>query len=325
MKLSNMADVLKMERLGADCEVERVVPLEQAATGDLSFVINAQWLEKSTSATALIIQKSLVPLIRDQSCLISTHPALDAARAAELLGMRPFELEPGVHPLAVIHPGARLGKGVRVGPGAHIGDRVTIGDASAIHAGAVILADTIIGTRCVIQANAVIGSDGFGYEWVQDRHVKIPHFGHVIIGDDVEIGACTTIDRGRFGATTIGNGTKIDNQVQIAHNCQIGNGCIIVAQVGISGSCHIKDHAVLAGQAGVIPHITIGERAIIAAGTGVAEDVPAGSTWSGWWGQNHRDNKIQIVLMRKLPELVKKMRSFMDNAEKNNPGTSGQK
>ncbi|MBF0145843.1 MAG: UDP-3-O-(3-hydroxymyristoyl)glucosamine N-acyltransferase [Magnetococcales bacterium] len=317
MKLSELAQTLKLEHVGADVDVKRVVPLEQATIDDLSFVIDAHWLEKAPATTALIVQKKLLSRVQDRPCLLSDHPPLDAAQAAIHLGMLPFGLAPGIHPQALIHPGARLGTGVGVGPGAHIGDQVTIGDDSLIHAGAVILPGTIIGARCIIQSNAVIGADGFGYEFVQGRHVKIPHFGNVILGDDVEVGACTTIDRGRFGPTRIGDGTKIDNQVQIAHNCQIGKGCIIVAQVGISGSCILEDYCVLAGQAGVVPHITIGKGARIAAGTGVAEDVPAGATWSGWWGQNHRDNRIQIVLLRKLPELMKKMRSLLEKGDQN--------
>ncbi|HIJ82707.1 MAG: UDP-3-O-(3-hydroxymyristoyl)glucosamine N-acyltransferase [Magnetococcales bacterium] len=312
MKLSEIAQTLNLELLGADVEIHKVVPVEQAAAGDLSFVIDTQWLEKAPLHSVLIVPENLASLIQGRSGLKSNHPHLDAARAAILLGMTPFAAEPGIHPQAIVHPGARLGVGVSVGPGAMISDRVTIGQNSAIHAGAVILPGTVIGERCVIQANAVVGADGYGYELVQGRHVKIPHFGGVTIGNDVEIGACTTIDRARFGATTIGDGTKIDNQVQIAHNCQIGKGCLIVGQVGLSGSCQIKDYVVIAGQAGVIPHVTIGERARIAAGTGVAEDVPAGATWSGWWGQNHRDTKIQVVMMRKLPEIMKKMRSFME-------------
>ncbi|MBF0110098.1 MAG: UDP-3-O-(3-hydroxymyristoyl)glucosamine N-acyltransferase [Magnetococcales bacterium] len=319
MKLSELAEALNLDRSGTDMDVFRVTPLEQSGPRDLSFVVNAQWLEKAPITTALIAERKLAPLLMDRPALLSDHPPLDAARAAVLLGMRAFAMEPSIHPQAILHPGARLGRRVGVGPGAFIDDEVTIGDDTVIHAGAIIHRGTVIGERCVVQSNTVIGSDGFGYEFIQGRHVKIPHFGTVHIGNDVEIGAGTTIDRARFGATRIGDGTKIDNLVQIAHNCHIGKGCIIVAQVGISGSCRIEDHCILAGQAGVVPHVTIGKNARIAAGTGVAEDVPPGATWSGWWGQNHRDNKIQIVMMRKLPELMKKMRSVLDREKQPHP------
>ncbi|MBF0421619.1 MAG: UDP-3-O-(3-hydroxymyristoyl)glucosamine N-acyltransferase [Magnetococcales bacterium] len=322
MKLSEIAQTLGLERLGMDADVSRVAPLEQARSGDLSFVNDSKWLNKPNAASAWVVRKQLASNLLDRPCLVSDHPALDAARAGLLLGMTPFGMDPGIHPQAIIHPGARLGARVSIGAGACIGDGCLIGDDCLIHAGAVIHRGTVMGARCVVQANAVIGADGFGYEFVQGRHIKIPHFGTVTIGDDVEIGACTTIDRARFGATTIGDGTKIDNLVQIAHNCQIGKNCIIVGQVGISGSCHIKDFAVLAGQVGVVPHVTIGQGARIAASTGVAEDVPDGATWSGWWGQNHRDNKIQIVMMRKLPELLKKIRAIIDREEVRSPDVS---
>ncbi|MBF0415135.1 MAG: UDP-3-O-(3-hydroxymyristoyl)glucosamine N-acyltransferase [Magnetococcales bacterium] len=320
MKLLDLANNLNLQHLGEDVEVHRVAPLEQATPGDLSFIVDGKWLQHKSQASAFIVQTKLAPLIPPgHACLLSDHPPLDAARAGVLLGMTPFDLEPGIHPQALVHPEARLGNRVRVGPGAHIARGVVVGDDCAIHAGAVLHTGTTLGARCVVQSNTVIGADGFGYEFVQGRHVKIPHFGGVTIGNDVEIGACTTIDRARFGNTTIGDGSKIDNLVQIAHNCHIGKGCVIVGQVGISGSCHIKDYAILAGQVGVVPHVTIGEGARIAASTGVAEDVPAGATWSGWWGQNHRDNKIQIVMMRKLPELIKKIKHLIDNDTKNNP------
>ncbi len=143
----------------------------------------------------------------------------------------------------------------------------------------------------------------------------ITHFGNVKIGDDVHIGSCTTIDRGRFGATVIGSGTRIDNLVQVGHNVKIGRCCIVVSQVGISGSCTMEDGSIMAGQSGCVPHVTIGAGARVGAGTGVIADVPAGVTWTGWIGQPHRESMTQVSAVRKLPAFMKKVLAFIKKYE----------
>ncbi len=190
-------------------------------------------------------------------------------------------LEDGVSidPGAVIGPDAQVGGGTTVGPGAVIGPGVRIGRDGTIGAGAT-LAHAIVGDRVIVHPGARIGQDGYGY-LAGASHLKIPQIGRVIIQDDVEIGANTTIDRGGLRDTVIGEGTKIDNLVQIGHNVQIGRHCILVSQVGVSGSCTIGDYAVLGGQAGLSDHIEIGEGAQIAAQSGVMESVPAGERWGG--------------------------------------------
>ncbi|MBF0627408.1 MAG: UDP-3-O-(3-hydroxymyristoyl)glucosamine N-acyltransferase [Magnetococcales bacterium] len=316
MKLTELARSLGLELRGAEVEIHGVAPLERAEAGDLSFVVARRWLNEPCNASAVLVPSELaeeavklgVPL------LVSRTPALDAGRAGLLLGGRVLQVS-GLHPSAVIDPTARLAEGVMVGPRAVIGAEVVIGAQSVIHAGAVIHDRSVIGARCVIKANAVIGGDGFGFEYVDGAHQRIPHLGIVRIGDDVEVGSCTTIDRARFGETVIGSGTRIDNLVQIAHNVQIGRACVIVGQVGIAGSCRIEDGVVLAGQAGVVPHVTIGRGARVAASTGVAVDVPSGATWSGWWGEPHRENLAQINALRKLPAFMRTVRAFMKGQE----------
>lgn len=205
----------------------------------------------------------------------------------------------GIHPTAVVDPSARLGAGVTVGPhavieagvvtgercdlgaGCFVGQGARLGDEVTLHPRVVLYREVILGNRVIIQAGTVIGGDGFGYRPVDGRHVRIPQIGTVVIGDDVEIGSNTTIDRSTVGATRIGRGTKIDNLVVIAHNCAIGEDCIIISQVGIAGSVKVGDRVMLGGQVGIADHHTIGDGAHLGAQSGVMNDVPPGERWFG--------------------------------------------
>ncbi len=212
---------------------------------------------------------------------------------------------------AVIGRGAELGDGAWIGAHAVIGDGVRIGAQSRIYPNVTVYSGTEVGARVRIHAGAVIGSDGFGYVFQDGAHAKIPHVGRCIIGDDVEIGANTTVDRGSIDDTVIGAGTKIDNLVQIGHNCRIGKLCLIMAQVGLAGSAHIEDGCVLAGQAGVGGHLTIGAGARIAGQAGVFADVPAGETWSGYPARPHREALRATGALFKLPEVLKRMERLL--------------
>ena len=319
MKLSKLAKQLGLDAPEKDVEITGVAPLDAAGPGDLSFACTRKWLDKITSAehkvAAVMIPAELVASLPvDLPYLMTPVPAFHVAMAATLLGRKTLNIH-GVHPTACIDPTAQLAPGVAIGPHVVIDAEVVIGAGSVIHAGAVIHERCLIGARCVVGSNSVIGFDGFGYEFVVGRHQKIPHLGIVRLEDDVEIGAGTTIDRARFGETRIGVGTKVDNLVQIAHNVEIGQNCLIVSQVGIAGSCRIEDGAIIAGQAGLVPHVTIGREARIAAATGVAGDVPPGITWSGYWGQRHRDNLLQINAVKALPAFMKQVKRFMKKWE----------
>ncbi|MBF0462756.1 MAG: UDP-3-O-(3-hydroxymyristoyl)glucosamine N-acyltransferase [Magnetococcales bacterium] len=318
MKLTELARQLGLAQPTQDIEITDVAPLQEAGGTDLSFINERKWLDGVSAhayqAAAFMVPKELAPLLGDRPHLITPTPALHVAQAATLLGRKTLTVR-GIHPTASIDPTAQLGPGVAVGPHAVIEAEVVIGAETVIHAGAIIHERCLIGARCIIGSNSVIGFDGFGYEFTAGRHQKILHLGIVQLEDEVEVGANTTIDRGRFGATRIGTGTKIDNQVQIAHNVDIGRHCLIVAQVGIAGSCRIEDGVVLAGQAGLVPHVTIGRGARVAASTGVAGSVPAGITWSGYWGQPHRDNLAQLAAVRGLPAFMKKVQAFMKKWE----------
>jgi len=277
-----------------------VKPLEIAGPDDVAFLENRKYVEAftRTGAGAAFVSADLasrapaglIPLVaeRPRRAFVTLAQAFYPDR-------RPAS---GIHPTAIVDAGASLGEGVTIEAhavienGAEIGAGAWIGAGSVIDRGCVIGADSwigpnvyighcLIGARVQIQAGAQIGRQGFGFERDDQGPLRLPHIGRVLIGDDVEIGCNTTIDRGNSGDTEIGAGTMIDNLVMIAHNVVIGKGCTIVAQVGIAGSSRLGDHCILAGQVGVANHVTIGDRVILAAKSGVASDIPSGQVMGG--------------------------------------------
>jgi UDP-3-O-[3-hydroxymyristoyl] glucosamine N-acyltransferase len=234
---------------------------------------------------------------------------------------RPVVSAPGINSTAQIHPSVKLGDGVTVGPLAVIGEGSELADQCTIHAGVsigrhcrlgrgvtlhphvVLYDDSVLGDRVTIHANAVIGADGFGYRVQDGRHVKVPQLGWVEIEDDVEVGACSTIDRGTFGPTRVGTGTKIDNLVMIGHNCQIGRHNVLCSQVGIAGSSTTGDYVVMAGQVGVADHITIGDQVTIGAKSGVPGNVPSRSQVLGSPATPHKEQVRMLLTLEKLPEI----------------------
>jgi len=185
-----------------------------------------------------------------------------------------------------------------------------IGDGTVLFPNVVLYENTVVGSRTLIHAGAVIGAYGFGYTLVEGRHRLSAQLGYVELGDDVEIGACTTIDRGTYGATVIGEGTKIDNHVMIAHNCRIGRHNVICSQVGIAGSTTTGDYVVMAGQVGIRDHVNIGERVTIGAKAGVMNDIPSGATYLGIPATPERQQMLMLAAFQKLPELKKQLRSL---------------
>ena len=309
-------------------EIARVATLDQAGAGDLTFLANPKYTQaaQQTKASAIILSEDAPPV--PCAMLRSTHPYRSFADALALLGRneRPPD---GVHPTAVVASDARVGNGVSIGAfavvsaGADIGDRVVlhshvvigpgarIGDDSVLHARVSVRERSVIGSRVVLQDGVVIGSDGYGYVTDPDGvHHKIPQQSVVVIEDDVEIGANTTIDRPAVGETRIGRGTKIDNLVQIAHGVKVGEHVLLVAQVGIAGSTKIGDHVVLAGQVGVVGHITIGDRAQATAQTGISNSVEPGALMSGYPAIDHRDWLKASIAFRNLPDLRKQLKDL---------------
>jgi UDP-3-O-[3-hydroxymyristoyl] glucosamine N-acyltransferase len=227
-----------------------------------------------------------------------------------------------IHPTAKVGPDASIGPHVTVGegsvvgarcrllPGVTIGHHCQLGDDVALGPHVAINDGCIIGNRVIIHASAVIGADGFGFRMVQGRHLKVPQVGNVEIGDDVEIGACTTIDRATFGTTRIGAGTKIDNQVQIAHNCQIGRHNIIAALCGIAGSVVTGDYVMMGGQVGIVDHCRIGDRTQLGAKSGVHKDIPADQKMLGAPAIPAADQLRVMTSLEKLPEIRKDVRQI---------------
>jgi UDP-3-O-[3-hydroxymyristoyl] glucosamine N-acyltransferase len=302
-----------------------VAAIEQAGPSDLAYLDNAAYgaAIATTRAAAVVVAPKLVDKAPPGlTLLVSEDPYRAFAQAASKLfpaAVRSAAVfqERGVAPGAFVHPDARLEQDVTVDPGAVIGPRAEIGSGSVICANAVIGSDVrigrgcsigpgssvlhaLIGNRVVVHAGARIGQDGFGYAMGRKGHLKVPQIGRVIIQDDVDIGAGTCIDRGSTRDTIIGEGTKIDNLVQIAHNVVIGRHCVIVSQVGISGSTTLGDFVVLAGQAGLIGHLDIGSGAQIGAQSGVMHDVPPGARMGGSPALPMREWLRITAILRKL-------------------------
>lgn len=303
--------------------------LDEAGPDDISFFGNPHYLPLflSSSAGAVIVPAGHEFPEGSPALIAVANPTLAFSAVISHFATEITTFVPGLHPRSCIASSAIFSpKHVGIRSGAIVSDHVTIGDGSEISPNAVIHPHVIIGRDCriganvvirercvlgdrvIIQPGAIIGSDGYGYESVDGIHRKIDQVGIVEIGNDVEIGANTTIDRARFGKTMIGEGTKIDNLVQIGHNCVIGKHCLIVAQTGIAGSARIEDHVTIAAQVGIGGHITIGSHAILTARTGVTTSLEGGITYSGKPAiPLKEDMKIQAHV-RRLPKLDKKVK-----------------
>jgi UDP-3-O-[3-hydroxymyristoyl] glucosamine N-acyltransferase len=327
MRLSEIARALGGELQGdGELEIVDVAALEDAPPGTLTFLADRRLAPRlgTTRAAAVILPRD-APEVALPSVRVG-HPYLAFVAAVELLHPRPPRPLPRIDPTAIIAASARLGPGaviephVVVGARARIGrdatlhanviiyDDVAIGDGFTAHAGVVVREGTRIGDRVVLHPGAVIGSDGFGYLPLPDGNRKIPQIGTVVLEDDVEIGANATIDRGTLAATVVGRGTKIDNQVQVAHGCRIGPECLVAAQVGISGSTTLGERVMVGGQVGFAGHQTIGDRARLAAKSGVHTDVPAGAAYGGYPATDVRVWRRVSAALGKLPGLLRRVR-----------------
>jgi UDP-3-O-[3-hydroxymyristoyl] glucosamine N-acyltransferase len=299
-------------------------PADRAQRGDLTFAENEAYFSQAeqSAASAIIVGDKLTSAGKVLIRVANARVAF--AKALALFFPEP-RLRAGIHPSAVVAPTAQIDPTAHIGPHCVVGERARVGARAALHANDFVGADcqlsddvvlfpnvtlyprTELGQRVRVHSASVIGSDGFGYVLDNGVHRKVPQIGNVIVGDDVEIGAGVTIDRGALGPTVIGKGTKIDNLVQIAHNVQIGEHCLLVSQVGVAGSTKLGDYVVLAGQVGLAGHIKIGNQATVAAQSGVMHDIPDGETWWGSPAQPSREHKRQLVANRQLPGLLKRL------------------
>lgn len=311
----------------ASLPIRRAASVADAGEGDVTFFGNPKYLPqlKASAASAALVPMDFSEAIPPVAVRVE-NPSLAFAQLLEKFAPAPIVFRPGIHPTAVlgadvvvgenvsiqpyavIEAGARIGANSVVGAHSYVGHEAVIGDDCQLAARVTVGARCVIGKRVVIHSGAVLGSDGFGFEFSHGRHVKIPQTGIVQIDDDVEIGANVTIDRARFGRTWIGEGTKIDNLVQIAHNVVVGKHCILVSQTGISGSTRLGNYVTLAGQAGVVGHIEIGDQAIVAAQSGVSKSVGAREIVFGSPALPMREAKERLAYLGRLPKLFARVK-----------------
>jgi UDP-3-O-[3-hydroxymyristoyl] glucosamine N-acyltransferase len=337
MTSGSLAALLGGELVGsADIAVHGVAGIDHASSGDVTFIRSAKyaalWAKSHASVAVLVRGVDVPPTGEGRAIVIVTNAddaqlkilsALAPAKAAPARGVDPTAK---VDPTASIDPAASIGPMCTVGPGAKIGARSVLVHGVYVGAEASVGTDTVfgpsvslldrcvIGNHCNVAASVVIGADGFGYTMQphpsgRGRYlVHIPHLGNVVIGDHVDIGSGTCIDRAKFGSTSIGSGTKIDNLVQIGHNCRIGQSCIICGQVGLSGSVTLGNGVMLAGKVGVADNITIGNMARVGANGGVMNDIPAGETWLGAPAMPAKEAARNLALFRRLSSVLKKLK-----------------
>jgi UDP-3-O-[3-hydroxymyristoyl] glucosamine N-acyltransferase len=299
-------------------------PADRAQPGDLTFAENENYFTRAdqSQASAIMVDGNFTST--SKAIIRVANARIAFARVLPLFFPEPT-YPAGIHATAVVHPTAIVdptahigphcvvGEKARIGPrcvlqgGNHMGAQCVLGEDVNLFPNVVLYPRTEIGNRVRLHSGVVIGADGFGYVFDSGSHRKVPQIGNVIIKDDVEIGANTTIDRGALGPTVVGKGTKIDNLVQVGHNCVLGEHCLLVAQVGIAGSSRLGNYVILGGQAGIVGHLKIGNRVSVAGQSGVMNNIPDGEKWLGSPAQPDRLVKRQILAIQRLPDLLKRV------------------
>ena len=311
-----------------DQEISGAAALAEATADEIAFYSDPRYgsLLRKTRAAAVFVPLNFSDTISAAQIRVA-NPSKAFEQVVLKFAPNPISFAAGIHSSAIVDPSVKLGNRVSIQPHAVIEAAVRIGDDTVVGAGCYIGHESVIGASCVIYPNAtirertrigarviihsgaVIGADGFGFEFVENRHKKIPQVGIVQIDDDVEIGANTTIDRARFGRTWIQEGVKIDNLVQVAHNVVIGRHSIIAAQTGISGSTRVGEHVTIAGQVGIVGHVTIGDGTVLAAQSGVSKDVPGG-VWFGYPAVPLPEAKRQVAWVHRLGKLFDRVKAI---------------
>jgi UDP-3-O-[3-hydroxymyristoyl] glucosamine N-acyltransferase len=324
--ITEINEILKGELIGTtNNTIEGPEQLKKATKNHITFIGNSKYIKlwDSSNACAAIINETLDITPGDNRALIKVKNAdLAMAKILELFNPNSPVFDVDIHPTAVIHETATIGKGSKVGANCYIGkdvvlgeavtlypnvcvfDETTIGDQTTIWSGTVIRERTVIGMQCILHNNVSIGADGFGYRPSDNGQglTKIPQIGNVVIGNQVEVGANSTIDRGKFSSTILGDGCKIDNLVQIGHNSVLGKCCIMAGSSGLAGSVTLGDGVIIGGSASIKDHTTIHAGATVGAGSGVISDVAAGKTVLGYPAQDSREMLKQWVALRRLTQ-----------------------
>lgn len=319
-------------------EITGFASLKEAVPGDLSFFHDTRYNDRllKTKASAVLVPADYAELPPQAAYIAVTDPSRSFELIVETYGFQPAPFEPGVHPSAVvaesakfdatkvcvgpnavIEAGVELADGAEIGAGCFVGRNSRIGSGSKLFANSTVHAECILGSGVILHSSVVIGGDGFGYEFSQGRHRKVRQAGIVQIDNEVEIGAGTTVDRARFGRTWIGEGTKIDNLVQIGHNVVIGKHCIIVAGTAIAGSAIVGDYVVIAAQVGIAGHVTVGPQATLAARCGVTRDLPGGQTYLGFPAIPASDEKRRLASINRLPQLQARVKELEAHLKSN--------
>lgn len=327
IRVSDIAKEIDAELIGNDSiTIMDISPIQDSAKGHITFISNKKYAKflSTTRASAVIVSEDMdVDKITGKTFLQVKNPYYAFSKVIKLFYPDKLLIEKGIHATAVIGKNSEIGEDVSLGAHVVIGRGCTIGDRTVLMPGVVVGDESIIGADCKIYSNVsirekvtikdrviihngvVIGSDGFGFAYAQGKYHKIPQIGTVVIEEDVEIGANTTIDRAALGKTIISRGTKLDNLIQVAHNCKLGEHCVIAAQAGISGSTTVGNRVQIGGQAGFIGHITIGDNAIIAAQSGVSKPIETGQYVFGTPAEDYRKEFRIHAARRRLPELLK--------------------
>lgn len=332
--MCKLASIIGGKVIGAPEQVIRgVSDIKDGAPDTITFLFNPkhQELIDQTSASAVIVADAA--LLNDKSGIVVENPRLAMAKVLKLFEPQ-NNIEKGIHATAIIHKSAKIGKDVSIGAfsiigqnveiaddtiiynNVSIGDNVVIGTNTVIYPQVAIYLRTNIGNNVIVDMGTVIGSSGYGYETENDVHHKIPQVGSVIIEDDVEIGANCAIDRGTIGNTIIGQGTKLDNLVQIAHNVKIGKGCLLMGLVGIAGGTTIGDHCIFAGQCGVKDGVNIGERAIFVGKTGVTKSLPGNKIYAGMPVRELREKNKRDAAYSQIISLKKRLKKLEEKLAK---------
>ncbi|MBF0570418.1 MAG: UDP-3-O-(3-hydroxymyristoyl)glucosamine N-acyltransferase [Candidatus Omnitrophica bacterium] len=336
---ADIARLVKGELIGdGELLVSGFAGIKEAKKNELAFLSNSKYeplLLDTQAGVVLVPRQTVCP---GKTLIRVDNPSLSFTEAVNhLLKDAPDYKPRGIHPTAVISPKAKVASGAAIGAHTIIEDGATIEKGCVLYANCYVGHEThlgqncliypqvvlrervVLGNRVIIHSGTVVGSDGFGYTTVDGKHMKIPQVGSVLIEDDVEIGANVTIDRARFDKTVIGEGTKIDNLVQIAHNVRIGKHCLIVSQAGIAGSTNLGDYVILAAQAGLVGHIEIGDGAVVAAQSGVTKSIRAGEQVFGSPAQpikNAFRNNAHIQRLDKYVEMIKDLRKRVEEFER---------
>ena len=315
-----------------DLLVDGIASLDEAGPSELSFLGNEKYRSQylATRAAAVIVPRGMTDGPESSALIAADNPSFAFGLAVKhFVASLARTFTPGIHPRAsvdesarldpakvrvhagaVVMAGAEIGDGSEIGPNAVVGENARIGRDCLLHAHVTVRERCTLGDRVILQPGAVIGSDGYGYEVVEGRHVKIDQVGIVEIQNDVEIGANTTIDRARFGRTIIGEGSKIDNLVQIAHNVQLGKHCLLVSQSGVAGSARTGDYVVVAAQAGVGGHVKIGAKSVLAGRAGATADLEGGQTYSGMPARPFMEEQRSRAMVRQLPKLAERVKAL---------------